>query len=57
MSEPQMEHCVLCRRMTNVPFDRPIDERLYYVEGAGSYAGTAPSNCQRSFVYCPVGLI
>ena len=30
-----MERCVLCRRMTNVPFDRPIDERLYYVEGVG----------------------
>lgn len=35
MNEPKMEHCVLCKRQTNIPFDRPIDERLYYVEGVG----------------------
>ena len=31
----KMEECVLCHQMTDVPKDMPIDQRKYYMVGAG----------------------
>lgn len=31
----QMERCVLCWRMTDVPQDTPLSHRRYYVQGQG----------------------
>ena len=31
----EMERCVLCWRLTNVPKNTPISKRKYYVQGQG----------------------
>lgn len=33
--ENKNEICVVCHKETDVPVDKHIDERYYYVEGAG----------------------
>lgn len=30
-----MEYCVLCRKVTDIPRNIPVDERKYYIQGAG----------------------
>ena len=35
MSENEMEKCVLCGKATDIPYAAPIDQRPFYIEGAG----------------------
>lgn len=30
-----MEYCVLCGKLTDIPENIPVNERKYYIEGAG----------------------
>lgn len=33
--EDEYEICVLCKKMTKVPFVQSIEQRNFYIEGAG----------------------
>lgn len=35
LEEQEKDKCVVCKRKTPYTKDTPIDERLYYIEGAG----------------------
>ncbi len=52
----QMERCVLCWRLTNVPKNTPISKRNYYVQGQGSSVKTATMSFS-SRAYSPARII
>jgi|GEM_PF-6080627 len=29
--------CIICHKDTGIPINRPVNERLYYVQGAGQH--------------------
>lgn len=49
----EMERCVLCWRLTDVPETRPVSQRNGYIEGAGQlWAKVATAHFCR-VVFCP----
>lgn len=52
----QMERCVLCWRLTNVPKNTPISKRNYYVQGQGQLCETATMSFS-SRAYSPARII
>lgn len=52
----QMERCVLCWCLSNVPKDTPIAKRKYYVQGQGQLCENAAMSCS-SRAFSPAGTI